>query len=99
MFITLDSGVPAGNSCGSRGSCRLQGNVLPFEAVGTHTPLTVAAIGTACSSVTPVLVECRCLKTLMLTCGSRSLIDTICAPGSEPRPVSGLQVTVFTFAK
>src|ERR1700761_4852934 len=96
MFITVDSGVPAGNSCGSRGSCKLHGNVLPFEGVGRHVPLELAAIGTACSSVMPVFVECKCLKTSMLTSGSRSWIGTICAPGSEPRAVSGLQVTVLT---
>jgi hypothetical protein len=34
IFITVESGVPAGNSSGSRGSCRLQGKVLPFDGVG-----------------------------------------------------------------
>src|SRR6185437_15902315 len=96
MFITVESGVPAGNSWGSRGSCRLQGNVLPCAGVGRHDPAELAAIGTACGSVTPVLVECKCLKAVMLTCGSRSWIGTICEPGSEPREVTGLQVTVFT---
>src|SRR5258707_13166146 len=96
MFITLDNGVPAGNSSGSRGSCRLQGNVLPFAGVGWQTPLTAAAIGTAFGSVAPVLVECRCLNALMLTSGSKSLIATISAPGIDPREVSGLQVTVGT---
>jgi hypothetical protein len=55
--MTVDSGVPAGNSSGSRGSCRLHGNVLPFDAVGWQTSaLLVAAIGTAVGSVTPVFV-------------------------------------------
>src|SRR5690242_19612815 len=95
MFIWVDKGMPAGNSSGSRGSCRLQGKVLPF-AVATQAPLADVAIGTASGSVTPVLVECRCLKALMLTSVSRSWIATISAPGSEPREVSGLQVTVWT---
>src|SRR5258708_5621383 len=96
MFITVDSGVPAGNNAGSRGSCRLQGKVLPLLSVGWHTPPEAAAIGTACGSVTPVLVECRCLNTLMLTPGSKSSIFTICDPGSEPRAVCGLQTTSLT---
>src|ERR1700676_1078711 len=96
MFITVDNGVPKGNSIGSRGSCRLHGKVFPLLAVGVHTPLTVAAIGTASGSVMPVLVECRCLNTRMLTAGSKSLILAISVPGIEPRPVCGRQVTSLT---
>lgn len=36
MFMTVDKGVPAGNSSGSRGSCRLQGKVLPFVGSGSR---------------------------------------------------------------
>ena len=96
MFITVDNEVPRGNSIGSRGFCRLQGKVLPLLAVGVHVPLTVVAIGTASGSVTPVLVECRCLNTLMLTAGSKSLIFTTSFPGIESRPVCGRQVTSLT---
>src|SRR5215468_8665136 len=94
IFNTLDNGVPAGNSSGSRGSCRLHGKVLPFVGVGWQTPLTAAAIGTAFGSGAPVFVECRCLNALMPTSGSKSFIATISAPASEPREVTGLQVTV-----
>src|SRR5271157_2535536 len=88
--------VPGGKSSGSRGSCRLQGNVLPLDAVGWQAPAEVAAIGTASGSVTPVLVECRCLKALIAISGSNGLTCTISEPGIEPRPVSELQVTVET---
>src|SRR5580700_1686453 len=97
MFKTVgSSGVPAGKSSGSRGSCKLQGNVLPLVAVGVQTPATGAAIGTAVGSLTPVFVECKCLNTLIRTSGSKSLMATISAPGSDPRSVRVLQVTVFT---
>src|SRR6266849_10007503 len=88
MFSTLERGMPAGNRLASRASARLQG-VAQLPATGEL--ITTGGKLVSCGAV---LVECRCLKAVMVATGSSWRMVTSSEPGMEPREVSAKQGTV-----
>src|SRR5712671_671873 len=88
MFSTVERGTPAGNRLASRASARLQG--------AAHAPATGELITTGGKVVScgAVLVECRCLKAVMVATGSSWRMVTSCEPGIDPDVVIETQGTV-----
>src|SRR6266852_4061269 len=90
---TVESGVPAGNMLPSRGSAMLHGV--------SHTPSTgvLMITGGKLGSWGTVLVECRCLKALIVATGSSCRRVTISEPGIDPLEVTETQFTVVPSPK
>src|SRR6266849_146654 len=90
MFRTVERGMPAGNRLLSRESAMLQGVA--------HWPVVLSGVlmitGGKLGSVGTVLVECRCLKAVMVATGSSWRMVTSSEPGSEPREVMPTQGTL-----
>src|SRR5216684_1626519 len=88
MFSTLERGMPAGNRLASRASARLQGVAQP---PATGVLITTGGKLVSCGAV---LVECRCLKAVMVATGSSCRSVTISDPGIDPREVMETHCTV-----
>src|SRR5579871_1038694 len=95
MSSTLDSGVPAGNMAASRGSARLHGGAHVL-VVASGLLMTTGGKLWSCGAV---LVECRCLKAVMLAIGSSWLMLTTSEPGIDPREVMLVHFTLWPAPK